>query len=103
MKLLKNIAVFVAFLLLAFVVVMCWEAVADVLPFGGAGSVVYGLGCVALFIVLFRKRGLLKHRIGTGSGVEEPEQADNECRARRLEEIRKSIRERKKQDGNLLI
>ena len=103
MKLLKNIVVFSVFLILAFIVVICWEKASDLLPFGGAGSVMYGVGCLVLFIVLYRKRGVLKNKMESETGTEEHEEPDPGPRDRRLEQIRKSIRERKKQEGKSLI
>ncbi len=106
MKIVKNIAVFLAFLALSFIVVMCWEKVAALLPLGGAAPVVYGAACVLLFIVLFRKQGILTKPGESKPDTEEPDapgEDDPGSRERRLKQIRKGIRDRKKQEGKSLI
>ena len=106
MKIVKNIVVFLAFLALSFILVMCGEKIAGFLPLGGAAPVVYGAACVLLFIVLFRKQGIRTKRGESRPGPEDPEAAEEDdpgSRERRLEQIRKGIRDRKKQEGKSLI
>ena len=95
MNVLKNIVIFAIFVVVAFALALCWDSGS-----GGfnVGYIVYGLGCVALFLVLFRRQGLLKS--GPPSTDHEQSDADSEGGSGSLDDIRTRIRGRKNRKEN---
>lgn len=73
MTLLRKVTVFAILVVVGFALVFCWDVLAEVLPFAGGSRVLYGVGAVVLFLVLFRRniqtsRRTADHGIGRTSG-----------------------------------